>query len=187
MNSTTKDQDTRLWVVRSYEQQLILYSRKTASGLSIHSRSRGLCLGSSPGVADLVSALVLLKHLLLASNPSSVSIYTSGGEEVPVFLLQDAHQRLVDLGVHRREDASVRDRAIEDLLDGCFGLAFPWFASTCAGAVKESKVDLPTAHGIPTSLAIALWPVDPVGAPYSTRVDVMVSLLPSLFSTSNRC
>lgn len=34
---------------------------------------------------------------------------------------------------------------------------------------------LPTAQGVPTKRAIALGPVEPNGAPYSERVEVIVS------------
>ena len=49
------------------------------------------------------------------------------------------------------------------------------------------RIHLPTAHGVPTKRAIALGPEEPNGAPYAERVDVIVSLVPSLFSISNLC
>lgn len=40
-------------------------------------------------------------------------------EDLPVLLLQLLHQRVVYLGVHRRENTLIRDCAIKDLFDGC--------------------------------------------------------------------
>lgn len=51
----------------------------------------------------------------------------------------------------------------------------------------QIRIDSPIAHGIPTKRLMALWPEEPVGAPYSESVEVTVSLLPSLFSISNLC
>jgi hypothetical protein len=64
---------------------------------------------------------------------------------------------------------------------------------TCLTAVHVSVIQavmhahLPTPHGMPTSLAIAEYPPDPVGAPYSQSVLVLVSVVPSAFSISNLC
>lgn len=38
---------------------------------------------------------------------------------LPILLLQLLHQWIVNLGVHRRENALLRDRAIEYLHDSC--------------------------------------------------------------------
>ena len=49
------------------------------------------------------------------------------------------------------------------------------------------RMHLPTAHGVPTNRLMALGPEDPNGLPYSESVEVLVSLVPSLFSISNLC
>lgn len=63
----------------------------------------------------------------------------------------------------------------------------PLEAHGSTGGAFRDWDDLPTPHGTPTSFAIAEYPPDPIGAPYSHSVEVLDSLLPSLFSISNLC
>ncbi len=63
------------------------------------------------------------------------------------------------------------------LILGVYGANIPF-----SEIVPSSTCNTANPHGTPTSLAMAEYPF---GSPYSTRVDVRVSLRPSLCSISN--
>ena len=92
-------------------------------------------------------------------------------KHLPVLLLQLLDQRIVDLRAHRREDSLVRDCAVKHLLDSCVDMMlapssvdiFPDLSRDCSPddahgvtiRLPRNLEDLPTAHGTPTSFAMA--------------------------------